>query len=76
VGFEESRVLADDVHDIGCDHGFVVFATLDLAETQKIFDDGHKEAFLGLLVCAVTPKIQRGSITSQYTYSLRQRWNQ
>ena len=48
--FEESRVLANDVHDIGRDNGFVVFATLDLAKTQKIFDDGDQEAFLRLLV--------------------------
>jgi hypothetical protein len=37
--FEESRVLTDDVHDVRRDNGFVVFATLALAETKKIFDD-------------------------------------
>jgi hypothetical protein len=33
VRFEESRILSNDVHDVGCDDGFVVFAPLDLAET-------------------------------------------
>jgi len=33
VRFEESRILSNDVHDVGCNDGFVVFAPLDLAET-------------------------------------------
>jgi hypothetical protein len=33
VRFKESRILSNDVHDIGCDDGFVVFAPLDLAQT-------------------------------------------
>ena len=34
VRFQESRVLADNVHDVRRDDSFVVFAPLDLAETQ------------------------------------------
>ena len=30
--FEEPRVLADDVHDVGRDDSFVVFAALNLAK--------------------------------------------
>jgi hypothetical protein len=37
--FEESWVLANDVHNVGRDDGFVVFSAFDLAETQKVFDD-------------------------------------
>jgi hypothetical protein len=37
--FEESRILADDVHNVGRDDGFVVFAPLNLTETQEVFDD-------------------------------------
>ena len=31
VRLQESRVLADDVHDVGRDDGLVVLASLDLA---------------------------------------------
>ena len=31
MGFQEARVLTDDVHDIGGDDGFVVLSTFDLA---------------------------------------------
>jgi hypothetical protein len=35
VGFEEFRVLSDDVHDVGCDDGLVVLALLLLAEVEE-----------------------------------------
>ena len=30
--FEETRILADDIHDVGSADGFIVFATLHLGE--------------------------------------------
>lgn len=53
MGFEEPRVLADNVHNIRCDDSFVVFAPLDLAETKQILDDGDQEALLSLFVCVI-----------------------
>ena len=48
--FQESRILADDVHDVGRHYRFVVLATFHLDEAQKLFDNGDKEAFFRLLV--------------------------
>ena len=50
VRLEEAWVLADDVHDVGCNDRLVVLATLDFAEAKKVLDDGDQEALLGLLV--------------------------
>ena len=50
VRFEEARVLADDVHDVRGDDGLVVLAALDLAQTEKVLDDGDEEALFGLFV--------------------------
>lgn len=49
---EESRVLSDDVHDIGSNDGFVVLSAFDLAEPEQILDYGHQKAFLGFFVWA------------------------
>ncbi len=48
--FEEARILANDVHDIGGDHSLVVLSTLELTQSEKVLDDCHEEAFLCLLV--------------------------
>ena len=53
VCLEESRILADDVHDVGSDDGLVVLATLDLAKAEEILDDGDQETLLSLLVCNI-----------------------
>lgn len=50
VRFQESRVLSNDVHDVGGDNGFVVFPAFHLCETEKFFDDSDQEALLGLFV--------------------------
>lgn len=50
MGFQEARVLADDVHDVTGDHSLVVLSTLQLCESKEILDDRDKEAFFGLLV--------------------------
>lgn len=47
---QEARVLSDDVHNIGRDDGLVVLPALDLAQAQKVLDDGDQEALLLLLV--------------------------
>jgi hypothetical protein len=41
VRFEEAGILANDVHDVGGDDSFVVFATFDLAQTQEVLDDSY-----------------------------------
>jgi hypothetical protein len=51
---EESRVLANNVHDVRRADGFVVLPSLHLGETQKVFDDSHQESFLGLFVLYVS----------------------
>lgn len=51
VCLEESRVLADNVHDIRRDHGLIVLSTLDFAQPKQILDDRDQESLLGLLVC-------------------------
>jgi hypothetical protein len=35
--------LADYVHDVGGDDGFVVLASLHLAEAKQVLDDRHQE---------------------------------
>lgn len=39
--FKEAGILANDVHDVGGDDSFVIFAAFNLAKPQEIFDDGH-----------------------------------
>ena len=50
VCFEESWILAHNIHDIGSNDRFVVFASLDFAKTEEILDDRDQEALLCLLV--------------------------
>jgi hypothetical protein len=53
MGLQKSRVLANDVHDVGSDDGLVVLASLHLGKTEKLLDDGDQKAFLRFLVCAM-----------------------
>ena len=48
---EEPRVLTDDIHDVGCDDGLVVFSALDFAQSKKVLNDGDQETLLCLFVC-------------------------
>lgn len=48
--FQESRVLADDVHDVGSNNRFVVFTSFQFDKSKKLFDDRYKETFLCLLI--------------------------
>lgn len=50
VRLKESRVLTDDIHNIGGDDSFVIFSTFDLTESQEIFDNSYQEAFLSFLI--------------------------
>ena len=50
VCFEEAGILSNNVHDVGCDDSFVVFATFDFTQTQQILDDSNKEPFFCLLI--------------------------
>ncbi|KAG7148076.1 hypothetical protein HYQ46_003062 [Verticillium longisporum] len=47
---QETRVLADNVHDVTGDDGLVIFATLHLGQAKKILDDSHEEPLLRLFV--------------------------
>jgi hypothetical protein len=50
VSFEKSRVLANDVHNITCDHSLIILSPNHFCESQQLFDEINKEAFLGLFV--------------------------
>lgn len=50
VRFEETRILANNVHDIGGHNGFVILSTFNFAKAQKVFDDSDQESLLGILV--------------------------
>jgi hypothetical protein len=60
VGFEESRVLANDVHDVGGADRLVVLSTLLLGQAEEILDDRNQETLLHLLAWR---KRQRGRIS-------------
>ena len=57
---EESRVLSDDVHNIGSNDGFVVLSAFDLAKPEQILDHGHQKAFLGFFVWVNSQNSQKG----------------
>ena len=48
--FEEAWILADDVHDVRGNDGFVILAALNLTQPKEILDDDDKEALLVVLV--------------------------
>lgn len=50
VGFQEARVLPNNVHDVACHHGLVVLAAFHLCEPQQILDDGDQEPFFRLFI--------------------------
>ena len=51
MGFEEARVLTNNVHDVGRDNSLVILSSFHLHKAEELFDDGHKEAFFRLFVC-------------------------
>lgn len=61
VSFQESRVLSNDVHDVGRDDSLVVFASLDFAQAKKVLDDLHEESLLGLLIYKIREQSWVGS---------------
>lgn len=50
VCFKESRILTNNIHDVGRDNSFVVLPPFDLAKPKKILDYSNKETFLLFLV--------------------------
>jgi hypothetical protein len=50
VCLKESRVLTNDVHNVGGNDSLVILSTFDLTKSQQIFDNSHQEAFLGFLI--------------------------
>ena len=50
VCLEEARVLANNVHDIGGNNGFVVLPSFYFNQAQEFFDDSHEEPFFSVLV--------------------------
>ena len=51
MGFQEPWILADDIHDVAGNHGFVVFTTNHLGESKQFLDEIHQEAFFCFFVC-------------------------
>ncbi len=50
VRLQESRILADNVHNVTRHDSLVVLSTLHLGQAQKVLDHGYQESLLGLLV--------------------------
>lgn len=50
MGLEESRILANNVHNVTGDNGLVVLATLHLSKSKKVLDDRDQESLLCLLI--------------------------
>jgi len=50
MSLQESWILADDVHNVASNDGFVVFPTNHLGEPEQFFDEIHEEAFLSFFV--------------------------
>ena len=50
VRLQESWVLPNNIHNIRCDNGLVVLATLDLAQPKQIFDNSDQKPFFCFLV--------------------------
>lgn len=50
VGFKETRVLANNIHDVGCDHSLVIFPAFEFGETQQVLDDRDQEPLFCFLV--------------------------
>ena len=50
MGFEESWILSDNVHDIGGDHGLVVLSPLHLCQAEEILDNSDEESLLDVLI--------------------------
>lgn len=61
MSLEETRVLSDNVHDVGCNDGLVVFASFNLTKSKEILDNRDKEALLGFLVFETTSASASGS---------------
>lgn len=47
---QEPRILADDIHDVRGDDGFVVLPSLELYEAEQFLDDSDEESLLLLLI--------------------------
>jgi hypothetical protein len=50
MSLQKSWILADDIHDVAGNHGFVVFTTNHLGEPKQFFDKVHEEPFLRFFV--------------------------
>jgi hypothetical protein len=50
VRLQESWVLSNNIHDIRCDNGLVILATLDFAQPKQIFDNGNQKPFFCFLI--------------------------
>lgn len=51
VCLEETRVLPDNVHDVGSTHRLVVLASFLLGQSQEVLDDRDQEPLLHVLAC-------------------------
>ena len=69
--FEESRVLADDIHNIRGDNRLVVLPSFDLAQAKKILDDCDQESLFCLLIYEYHASVyEEKKVKLMGTYSL------
>ena len=54
VGFQEARILAHDIHNVGGNHGLVVLALRRAAHAQQVLNHGDQELLFGLLMLRAT----------------------
>ncbi len=46
---EETGILTNNVHDVGCNDSLVIFSSFHLSQPEKILDDSNKETLLSFL---------------------------
>mmetsp|Transcript_94703 Transcript_94703/g.187646 ORF Transcript_94703/g.187646 Transcript_94703/m.187646 type:complete len:219 (-) Transcript_94703:1408-2064(-) len=62
---QKPRVLANNIHDVACHDGLVLFATLHLAQTEQILDHRHEETLFILLMHGATNRTDGPAQTVQ-----------
>ena len=48
--FKETRILSDDIHNVGGNNSFVILSSFDLAKSEEVLDNGNKEPLLLFLI--------------------------
>lgn len=59
MGLEETGILADDIHYIARNNGFIILPPNHLGESKEFFYEPNKEPLLGLFIYALSINNQR-----------------